>query len=312
MGTEAAIPSYVYLKLFDDCNARCNMCDCWQAQGARLNPSHYNAVVGRLAAAGVREVRFTGGEPLLYRQLPAVIEYAVQSGLRVSVITNGWLLPTRLPELVTAGCREVVVSVDGTQPTHDAIRGRNGLFDRCLRGMALARTAGLSLVVNTVLQSSNADSLDALSGVLLAARHRPVWWHLIPVRDRPDLHPSAAQIASLRGCLPQLRDACRRAGTELVADSAIFEPQGRSECPVPQGIAYIDGESGQVHGCNMLSYVGDPIGNVLTTPLTDIYRDHAARQLQGACAVGAYSGCDRCDKSSRGMNLLFIERSNRR
>jgi MoaA/NifB/PqqE/SkfB family radical SAM enzyme len=288
------------------------MCDCWQAHTARLDLAHYNTVIGKLAAAGVCEVRFTGGEPLLYRQLPMVIECAVQSGLRVSVITNGWLLPTRLPELVTAGCHEVVVSVDGIQPTHDAIRGRNGLFDRCLRGMAMARAAGLNLVVNTVLQSSNIDSLDDLSDLLLAACRRPTWWHLIPVRDRPDLRPTTTQAASLRARLPQLREACQDAGTGLVADATMFEPQGRSRCPVPQSVAYIDGESGQVHGCNMLTYIDDPIGNVLRTSLPEIYRDHRARQLQAACATGTYSGCDRCDASSRSMNLLFIQRSNRR
>src|SRR5438270_12525867 len=92
-------PSYIYFKLFDDCNARCNMCACWQHKSPRRDPEHYCLALQNIVGSGVRNVRFTGGEPLLYRHLPSLIEQVSSAGVRASVITNGWLLPTRVRDL---------------------------------------------------------------------------------------------------------------------------------------------------------------------------------------------------------------------
>src|SRR5436305_12157079 len=106
-------PSYVYFKLVDNCNARCNMCQCWHVKYPLMPPEHYLRVLDGLVGSGVREVRFTGGEPLLYRHLPSLLEHAARLGAHASVITNGWLLPARVDDLAAAGCSEVVVIVDG-------------------------------------------------------------------------------------------------------------------------------------------------------------------------------------------------------
>src|SRR4051812_24903245 len=80
-----------YLNLFDDCNVRCNMCDCWQLPRPRRSGADYlealELVLGQRPAA----IRFTGGEPLLLRTLPDLVRRAAVSGARVSVITNGRL-----------------------------------------------------------------------------------------------------------------------------------------------------------------------------------------------------------------------------
>lgn len=302
-------PRYIYLKLFDDCNARCNMCDCWTVKSPRRDVAHYQAVLDRLLTSEVSDVRFTGGEPLLYRALPALIRQVTDAGSRASVITNGWLLPTRIRELVDAGTREVVVSVDGGRAVHDGVRGTAGLFDRCVRAMSLVRGADLSLGVNTVLQAVNIDHLHALAHQLLSADLRPSWWHLIPVRDNPALCPSDSQIATFRGGLPGLRAKTAAVGIQLVADATMFDPFGSAPCSVPQKISYIDGESGAMYGCNMLAYVEKPTGNIIETSPTDIYDGELARELVDRCAQGENGGCARCDASSRSMNHLFMERA---
>jgi organic radical activating enzyme len=79
----------VYFKLFDNCNAKCNMCDCWERPRSRKNIGHYEAVLASVLAAGPRSIRFTGGEPLLFRELPRLVRLAAEAGVRVSVISNG-------------------------------------------------------------------------------------------------------------------------------------------------------------------------------------------------------------------------------
>lgn len=305
----ATRPRYIYLKLFDDCNARCKMCDCWKVKSPRRDITHYQVLLERLLAPGVSDVRFTGGEPLLYRGLPSLIRQVTEAGSWASVITNSWLLPTRIRELVDSGTREVVISIDSVGTVHDEIRGTAGLFDRCIRGMSLVRNAGLSLGVNTVLQAANIDYLHELADQLLDVDRRPFWWHLIPVRDDQALRPSDAQIAGFRDVLPELWAMTAAVGTRLLADAAMFGPPGSAPCSVPKDVAYIDGESGAVFGCNMLTYVEEPIGNVLQTSLIDIYDGAPARDLVDRCANALNAGCARCDASSRSMNYLFIERT---
>jgi 7-carboxy-7-deazaguanine synthase len=78
------------------CNLRCHYCDSRYALGqGRETPA---AEVLRLAeAAGIPRVCVTGGEPLLQRDLPTVLETLLAGGYQVTVETNGTLPVTRLP-----------------------------------------------------------------------------------------------------------------------------------------------------------------------------------------------------------------------
>ena len=67
-----------YFKLFDNCNARCNMCDCWLRPRSSRDLAHYLDVLERVLAARPRSIRFTGGEPLLLRGLPALVATAAK------------------------------------------------------------------------------------------------------------------------------------------------------------------------------------------------------------------------------------------
>ena len=117
-----------YFKLFDNCNARCNMCDCWLRPRSSRDLAHYLDVLERVLAARPRSIRFTGGEPLLLRGLPALVATAAKSGARVSVISNGRILPGKVRQLAESGCNEIVLSLDGPRQAHDRIRNASRSF----------------------------------------------------------------------------------------------------------------------------------------------------------------------------------------
>ena len=87
------------------------------------------------AALGYRQFAVSGGEPLLYRPLAALLECARTFGMVTTVTTNGLLAtPSRwtpLAELVDVAA----ISIDGTPPEHDAIRRRPGAFARTVASM---------------------------------------------------------------------------------------------------------------------------------------------------------------------------------
>jgi cyclic pyranopterin phosphate synthase len=93
-----------------------------------------------LAAMGVDEVRLTGGEPLVRRDMPRLVELlAAIPGVRdLSLTTNGVLLDRLAGPLVQAGLRRVNVSLDTLSHVRFAEITRRDALDRVLAGLAEA------------------------------------------------------------------------------------------------------------------------------------------------------------------------------
>lgn len=165
----------------DRCNLRCGYCmpvePEWFPRREILSFEEIRRLVRVALACGVRKVRITGGEPLVRRDLPLLMEMlAAEAGLDdLSLTTNGLLLERMARSLVAAGLGRVNVSLD----TLDAERfreltRRDGL-GRVLRGLDAAVEAGLAPVkLNAVLlRGVNDDELETL-----VERSRDRGWEL--------------------------------------------------------------------------------------------------------------------------------------
>ena len=138
-------PLVAELFLTDNCNLRCVSCACWRTVTRdELSTQEWLDVVDQLAALGILKANFTGGEPLLRRDAPAIMHHARRRGIRnLHLNTNATLLDdARRTEVLDAGVRSLNVSVDGPDgEVHDLIRGVSGSFDRTtwlLRGSPIA------------------------------------------------------------------------------------------------------------------------------------------------------------------------------
>jgi cyclic pyranopterin phosphate synthase len=129
---------------------------------------------------GITDVRFTGGEPLLRRGLPAIVARTVAlrgpdgAAPRTSLTTNGLGLAHRAATLAAAGLGRVNVSVDSLRPDRYARITRRDRLPDVLAGLAAARDAGLGPVkVNTLLlRGVNDDEPLALLRWALDAGYR--------------------------------------------------------------------------------------------------------------------------------------------
>jgi MoaA/NifB/PqqE/SkfB family radical SAM enzyme len=295
----------VYFNLFDDCNARCNMCECWRVEFSRRDVSFYMRRLDQVLEMRPEAVRFTGGEPLLLHGLPALVARAANCGTRVSVISNGRLLSAKASALAAAGCVEIVVSLDAVGEVHDQIRGTRGLFAHCLRGIAAVSETSMTYGVNTVVQRSGADGLLDLADVLLAQPSLPRWWHLIPVRDKGELLPTTEQRTRIRQVVQELRNLMATRNVVLLADDAMFASPGTVACNVPTFTAYVRADTGEVFGCNMLAYADGIIGRIDAEAVDRVWGGSPAVALRRRCADGANPACLRCDAGSRAANQLL-------
>lgn len=107
------------------------------------------------AALGYETVAVSGGEPLAYPHLEAVVEHARGLGLRVTLTTSGVGLTPQRAAFLARTVDVVAVSCDGPAPIHDAMRRATGAFERMARALALLRSAGATFgVLNTVTAES--------------------------------------------------------------------------------------------------------------------------------------------------------------
>jgi MoaA/NifB/PqqE/SkfB family radical SAM enzyme len=297
----------LYFKLFDDCNAKCVMCTCWQAPRTRRDPAFYHERLGALLRLRPQSVRFTGGEPLLLPSLPDLIRQVAATGARASVITNGRLLSARVPELAASGCAEVVMSLDGSAHSHDTIRATPGLFQRCVSGINALADNGLSYGINTVIQRGGVTDIPDLAQFLLDNPYRPDWWHMMPIRDYPALSPTPGQLRALRTYLPQLRQLAAAQGVRLVVDEHPVPDNAPAACIVPTFTAYATADTGEMFGCNMLAHRDVAIGRYTEDGPEELWHGSAAAALRERCHAGANTACIGCDNASRTANHTLRE-----
>ena len=161
---------YLRISVTDRCNLRCVYC--MPEQGTAplshadiLSYEQIARLVRVFASLGVRKVRLTGGEPLVRKNLDALVRMlrGVDGIERIALTTNGVLLPEQLPALMDAGLDAVNISIDTTDEAHFcAITRREGLFAVLCAIEACARTPGLITKLNCVPTERNADDLAAL------------------------------------------------------------------------------------------------------------------------------------------------------
>ena len=156
------------VSLTDRCNLRCNYC--MPAEGLDWLPTEQTLTddeVVRLITIGVqrlgiREVRFTGGEPLLRRGLVDIVARTHALGVETSLTTNALGLTRTAQALADAGLDRINASIDSVRPeTFATITRRDRLAD-VVSGLEAARAAGLGPIkLNAVLLRGTNDDQAA-------------------------------------------------------------------------------------------------------------------------------------------------------
>ena len=135
----------VRVSVTDKCNFRCRYCMPaegleWLPRDELLSFEEIARLAGVLASMGVDEVRLTGGEPLVRRDLPVLVSLLAETpGVRdLSLTTNGVLLDRLAQPLVEAGLTRLNVSLDSLSHVRFAEITRRDALDRVLAGLAEA------------------------------------------------------------------------------------------------------------------------------------------------------------------------------
>ena len=164
----------VIWNLIRRCNLACQHCYSISADvdfPGELSTPGIMAVLDDLAAMRVPALILSGGEPLLHPDILAIGARAKSLGLYVGLSTNGTLIDeATVRGIADVGFDYVGISLDGLQATHDRFRRKAGAFAASLRGVRLARDAGMKVGLRFTLTQDNAQDLDALLALMETER----------------------------------------------------------------------------------------------------------------------------------------------
>jgi len=190
------------VSLLQHCNLGCVYCVAGDEELKQVNTSHEGqslgvdellAVIRRLhEQLGFTTIRLTGGEPLLYPGLAALIR-----GIRAAAIpdirltTNGFLLERQAASLKAAGLEAVNISLDAVDEAVFFAISRRHSADRVIRGIDAAITAGLDVKLNAVVMKGVNDS--QILPLLELAFSRQVKLRFLEVMAMGHLHQDAGR-----------------------------------------------------------------------------------------------------------------------
>lgn len=158
--------SWAVIEVTESCNFGCMWCYAHSKNGGKYGGRHMSfenleKLIKLLSDSGIRQITFSGGEPILYPHLKKAVKLAKDSGFIVHMNTNGYFLTKELAcELKSLGLSQIQTNIDSMDSKrHDYVRGMSGSFDRAIIALKNAREAGIICVSQTVLTKLNENEI---------------------------------------------------------------------------------------------------------------------------------------------------------
>ncbi|MBD1424397.1 GTP 3',8-cyclase MoaA [Sphingobacterium arenae] len=166
------------VSLLDRCNFACTYCVCEDGitsaipRPVVLSSDELIDLIGRLHdVLHLQTIRLTGGEPLLYPDLPKLITGIRQLGIHdIKMTTNGFLLAKKVTSLQEAGLRSINVSLDALSETPFFRVTKRAGVKQVIEGIIAAKKIGLEVKINTVIMAGENDK-EILPLLDFAFRH---------------------------------------------------------------------------------------------------------------------------------------------
>ena len=197
------------------CNLRCVHCyshsDDRSYEG-ELSLVEGKALIDDLAEFGSPVVLFSGGEPLIRKDILELICHAADRGRRAVVSTNGTLITRPLAEkLKEIGLSYVGISLDGLEKVHDAFRGFPGTFQRVMGAIRHCQDVGLKVGLRFTVNRRNFQDIPGIFDLVEERRiPRICFYHLVYAGRGTDLVDEDLDHGQTREVVDLIMDRTKR------------------------------------------------------------------------------------------------------
>ncbi|MCW8087740.1 radical SAM protein [Sabulicella glaciei] len=307
-------PRRITVAVTANCNLRCTGCRYGRdfMPGHQLSLNEVRNLLDDAKAGGVELVRLYGGEPLLHKQLPEMVQHSVGLGLATYVTTNGTLLRQKIDALFEAGLRNITIGFYGTGEGYDSYVNRKASFARLEEGLTYARArygSALSLQLNYLIMRPTC-TVEALRTAWDFAERFDMSFHTDLVHyslpyftdgqqgglhftqeQEPEIRRVVAELSRLKQANP-LRVRESLASIHSIPDWLLKGPDMRVPCDV-SNLIWV-GADGSVQLC----YVTFKLGNIRESPLRDMLFTPTHRQAARDAFQLNCPNCH-CERDSR-------------
>lgn len=166
------------------CNLKCVHCYAHATDGSavsELSTAEGRSMIDDLAEYGVPVLLFSGGEPLVRKDLPELAAYAVGKGMRAVISTNGTLIDkATAANLKAIGLSYVGISLDGMEKVNDHFRGVKGAFSKAMKGIRNCQDAGIKVGLRFTINKRNVQEIPGIFDLLEKMEiPRVCFYHLV-------------------------------------------------------------------------------------------------------------------------------------
>ena len=221
-------PFLVVWNITKRCNLRCQHCYANASpQGApdELTTEQRLEVIDQLDEAGVVSIAFSGGEPLLTPDIYKILKHTSDTGMQVSIATNGTLLtPTVARKLKEVGVDYVEISIDSPDPKeHDKFRGVPGAWERAIQGIKNAKEAGLSTGMAFTVTKLNVHQVpDIIKLAKKVGVDMLVFFNFVPVGRGESIRQLDLTAEEREEFLRYIYDAQEKEGITIMSTAPAF------------------------------------------------------------------------------------------
>jgi MoaA/NifB/PqqE/SkfB family radical SAM enzyme len=188
------IPLAVRWQLTNRCILKCKYCNVWQTPEEEMSLGQITSLLDEMAAMGTQTISYSGGEPMLRKDIGTILEETAARGISTEMNSTGALVPERMSELEHLDFLKI--SLDGPEDIHDAVRGKNA-FRIAMAAADACLTKGKKFIFCSTLTRFNITETAYL--LEIAKRYRtlvafqPLKSLYRGVKDVQDLEPGVQE-----------------------------------------------------------------------------------------------------------------------
>jgi len=297
------------------CNLRCKHCvlaspyynhkerrEYWSTLDNELTTEQAKYAIDQLDLIGISVLHFTGGEPLLRKDLEEIASYAKRKSMYVSLDTNGTLMTKERAKSLSCFDR-IGVSIDGMEEAHEWIRGKN-TFEKAVRAIELLKNYSDSRI--GIVFTINKMNYKDVEEIFEFAKAHCDFITFLPIDQVTELsldEKNAEKVGEKLLKLKQKNKHLIENTMEYIKLSPYFL-QGKTviDCNIechPFALYLTLGPTGDISGCISLHSV---VGNILKNDIVDL-------QKQGKSKIqDIRSKCGGCNCTCVVQNTLLFQR----
>ena len=274
------------------CNIRCRFCyaGCTGGTGfEELEVNEFKKILDIIRyEAGVPSVSFTGGEPLLFKDLAKLIKYASKvNKMRVNLITNGTLItPKKAKQFARAGLASAQVSIEsGDSFVHDSITGVPGSHKASVEGFKALMAEGITVHPHFTICKPNRESILQYPKFCEEIGAQRFSANLVIPAGRGSDQELTVSYSEIREIIDEIKRESSRVGVKFMWYSptpiCLFNPVaagfGNKGCSACEGLLSIN-PKGDVLPCSSWP---EPMGNLLDEGFENIWFKKRTKWIRG-------------------------------